>query len=468
VKLHHRLVVPFALIALVATSATAYVALRVTARALRERVEAQILNTAALVGQSDFALNPAILSSVKAIAGAEVLTFSADGRVLASTLDPESAARRAALADTAARNEALASNGTVSVLHHADCGEPCDIAYRRLAARPDAIVAVVASRAGLMAATRAVTRTIVVAAVVSVLVMALVSQAVARRVTAPLDELGRFAGDVSAGNYARRARASDDEVGRLGAAFNEMLARLEHSQAALLRSEKLGVAGLVAARVAHDIRNPLSSMKMQTQLLRAGLRQRENVGRRDTDAQSAEMLDAVLRDIGQVETVIAGLLELARPGELRRQPTRLDSLVREVLEQLGPQLAHRKIEVVTEMDAALPAVPLDPDRFRQALLNVVNNAADAMTSGGVLTVAVRRDGAAVALEVCDDGTGIAPELAGRVFDPFVSSKRDGVGLGLVNARAVVESHGGRIELAARAPRGTRATLTVPLADQTHG
>ena len=83
-------------------------------------------------------------------------------------------------------------------------------------------------------------------------------------------------------------------------------------------------------------------------------------------------------------------------------------------------------------------------------------------------MATRRDGGAIALDVCDDGTGIAPDMLERVFDPFVSTKRDGVGLGLVNARAVVESHGGRIELTARSPKGTRATLRLPIPEQAHG
>jgi signal transduction histidine kinase len=340
------------------------------------------------------------------------------------------------------------------------------VRHRRVGSQADTVVAVVASTAELMAATRAVTRAILVAACGSVLV----SQVIARRLTAPLDDLGRFADEVSAGDPGRRARGGSDEVGRLGAAFNNMLERLEQSQAALVRSEKLGIAGLVAARVAHDIRNPLSSIKMQTQLLRAGLRQRENVGRRDTDVQSAEMLDAVLRDIAQVETVITDLLELARPSQLTLRPTRIETVVRDVLQQLGPQLAHRKIHVDADLDERLPPVALDADRFKQALVNIVNNAADAMTTGGTLQVASRAIAgeAAIALDVCDDGAGIAPDMLDRVFDPFVSTKRDGVGLGLVNARAVVESHGGRLELAPRSPKGTRATLRLPVPSQTHG
>lgn len=459
---------PFALIALVATSATAYVALFVTSRALRARVETQILNAAALVSQSAFALNPAILASVKAIAGADVITFTADGLVLATTLGASDPALKTALEDRDAVRLALAARDAAPILRHARCGAPCDIAYRRVAAQPQTVVAVVASTAELLAATEAVTRTILVAALASVVVMVLVSQFVARRLSAPLEELGRFARDVSAGDPGRRAPAGDDDVGRLGTAFNEMLGRLEQSQSALVRSEKLGVAGLVAARVAHDIRNPLSSIKMQTQLLRSRL-DRDGAGAADAQVRR-EIIDAVLRDISQVETVITDLIELARPGELNRQPVCLEALVREVLQQLAPQLDHRRIHVEARLDDRLPPVPLDGHRFKQALLNVVNNAADAMPTGGTLSVATYRvDGEeAIALDVCDDGTGIAPELLDRVFDPFMSTKRDGVGLGLVNARAVVESHGGRIELAARSPKGTRATLRLPIHDTAHG
>jgi signal transduction histidine kinase len=165
-----------------------------------------------------------------------------------------------------------------------------------------------------------------------------------------------------------------------------------------------------------------------------------------------------------VESVIRNLLELARPGELNRQPTRLNDVVREVLRHLEPQLAHRKIRIELQLGAALPAVSLDADRFTQALINVIINAAEAMPNGGTLSVVSRRssDGSTIELDVCDDGTGVDPAVLDRVFDPFVSTKRDGVGLGLVNARAVIDSHGGRIVLSARTPKGTRATMWLPV------
>ena len=102
--------------------------------------------------------------------------------------------------------------------------------------------------------------------------------------------------------------------------------------------------------------------------------------------------------------------------------------------------------------------------MKQALVNIINNAADAMPTGGTLSVTTRNSGGGSTLhmDICDDGTGVDPAIRDRVFDAFVSTKRDGVGLGLVNAKAVVDMHGGFIELAPREPKGTRVTITLPL------
>jgi signal transduction histidine kinase len=452
-RLHHRIVVPFALVALVTTSATAIVAVSMTSRALTSRVETQILNTATLVAQSNFALNPVILRSVKAITGADVVTFDSSAHVVASTVDPTSG-ERLLLAVTAAEAAEAGAPGAAPAVRQMDCGTPCYVTYRRVTTQPDTVVAVIADASELGAATRRLALTVAVGAALSLAAMVLVSQFVARRVTAPIDELVAFTREVSPDGSALRARTGPDEVGRLGGAFNEMLDRLDSSRTALVRSEKLGLAGLMAARVAHDIRNPLSSIKMHTQL--AGARSRN-------DAEMQAIVGATLRDIQQVEVVVRDLIELARPGELKRRPVALNDLVGEVLNQLSLQLTHRRIAVDLQLADRLPDINLDAERFRQVLVNVAGNAADAMPTGGTLRVLTQAidGGAGIALEVCDTGTGIDPEIRDRVFDPFVSTKRDGVGLGLVNAKAVVESHGGTIELTAVEPTGTRARITLP-------
>ena len=461
-RLHHRIVIPFALVALVTTAAAAFVAVSVTSQALESRVKTQVLNTATLVAQSDFALNPVILRSVKAITGADVVTFDAASHVVASTIEPD-AGNRIVLAVTvseAARVVLPAATGAAPIVLQMDCGTPCYVAYRRVGTRPDTVVAVIADTSELSAATRRLAMTVAIGAALSLTAMIVVSQFVARRVTAPINDLVAFTREVSPDGSPLRAGTGSDEIGRLGGAFNEMLDRLDRSRNALVRSEKLGLAGLMAARVAHDIRNPLSSIKMYTQLVGARLR---------NDADTQAIVGAMVRDIQQVEVVVRDLIELARPGELNRRPVPFNDLVGDVLNQLSLQLTHRKIAVDLALADALPLVNLDPERFRQMLVNVVGNAADAMPTGGTLRVITEAidGGARIALDVCDTGTGIDPRIRDRIFDPFVSTKRDGVGLGLVNAKAVVESHGGTIELTAVEPTGTRARITLP-AGELHG
>jgi signal transduction histidine kinase len=306
----------------------------------------------------------------------------------------------------------------------------------------------------LNAATRAIQRTILLSAALGAMVLMLVSQLVARRVTSPLARLVSFTRDVAGGSRGQRAVVGRDEIGELAGAFNDMLDRLERAQDAAVRSEKLALAGMLAARVAHDIRNPLSSLKMQAQLLRT----------RVPSAEGQVMLEAVLRDVEHVESVVRGLLELARPGQMDARPTQLNDVVRDVLAYMQLQLIHSKIDASADLDAALPPIPLDTQRFKQALLNVITNAIEAMPGRGTLTLTTRSAGTApsVVLTVCDDGIGVDPAILDNVFDPFVSSKRDGVGLGLVNTRSIVESHGGSVRLTPRDPSGTCVTISLPI------
>jgi K+-sensing histidine kinase KdpD len=283
-RLHHRIAIPFALLALLATSVAALVAVSAISRTLQTRIETQVLNTSAVVGQSDFALNAAILRSAKAITGADIITYTSDGNVVATTVERGPGAQSLVAAVTApdATRTGLAGGTGTGIVRKMDCGKPCLVVYRRLTTRPDTVVAVVADTSEMAAATRQLVLTVLLGAGFSLLVMIVLGQVITRRVTAPIDE-------------------------------------------ALVRSEKLALAGLMAARVAHDIRNPLSSIKMQTQLVGARLR---------GDAETQAQVGAVLRDIQQVETVVKDLIELARPGELRPRAMPLNDVVRDVLTQL--------------------------------------------------------------------------------------------------------------------------------------
>lgn len=449
-SLHHRIVLPFAAVAVIATAAVAWVAYDVTSTTVIARLRSELSDATTLASRGGMALNPTILAAVKQATGSDAVTFNVNGVLFTTLSGPEGAAvvRRvtAALATTS-----VSPDATVVL---ALPGEPAMYAsYRGVDGQPGTVISLVKDARDVEGAIATLRDVLIGAAIVSLIVIIGAGQLVARQVTAPIVRLAAFAERVSASEHRERAAVGDDEVGRLGASFNGMLERLDAAQSAIVSAEKLGLAGLMAARVAHDVRNPLSSIKMQTQLLNASLA---------PGSESREMTEAMLHDISQVELVVGGLLEVARPRGLQRSMQSLNEIIESVIRQVTPQCRHRQIKVERRLAADLPAMSLDGERLTHALLNVVLNAAEALREGGTLSVTSARSGAGdVIVVVDDDGVGIDAAQATRVFDPFVTTKPGGVGLGLVNARAAIESHGGTITLAPRQPVGTRVTIRLP-------
>jgi signal transduction histidine kinase len=445
-RLQHRIVLPVVAVALVTSGGAAWVAVSVTADALQSRVRAQLVSSAAAVGRGGFALNATILRNLRDIVGAQIVTVGPGGTVVASSEEAPSAGLLAAARRAAATAPAPEETPQAFV---SDCGFACLVAVRQVDGQPGTAVVLVSDMKPLDDASRSVARAILLSALVSVVLLLFASQLVVTRLTAPLEQLVTFVRGL-APRDSRRAPVGDNEVGELSEAFNGMLDRLATSQAAVLRSEKLSLAGLFAARIAHDIRNPLSAIRMQAQMLR-----RSHAADRDASESAA----AILRDATQVESVVRDLMELANPGDLRLEPSDVNDVIRDALHQVSAQFAYRKIDVQLDLAEALPPVPLDANRFKQALLNVLVNGSEAMHTGGRLEVSSGLNGdGTVWVKVCDDGVGVPPEVLERVFDPFVTTKPDGVGLGLVNVKAVVDGHGGRITLEPRQPRGTCAHI----------
>lgn len=438
-RLHHRLALPFVAIAVAATAVATTYAVREARRWVSDRRQEDAASTARLLQRAEYASNPALLSVAADLTNVDVVTFREDGSVVASSFpsDVPPDVRQRVLGPERPRP--------------ASCGESCFIAYADVLGTPGMVVAVIAGRGAPDLLTESTVNSIWLAGLVGVVLLVGASQVLARLVTARVQRLVDFAHKATS-DTSLRTEEDRDEIGRLGAAFNAMLDRLEEKRLALMRSEKLAVAGMMAARVAHDVRNPLSSIKMRTQLLQA----QAPVGSDDAVA-----LAAVLRDVNQLDSVVRDLLETARPEAPTVELVAVADLVRAAAEPLRVQLTHRRIQLVVSVDDQAPPVWLDPGRIRRVLANVLANAADATRAGGSIAVATRVEQDEQIIEVADDGVGIDPAVADRVFDPFVSTKPDGVGLGLVNAKAIVESHGGRITLDPRAPHGTLVTIRLP-------
>ncbi len=228
------------------------------------------------------------------------------------------------------------------------------------------------------------------------------------------------------------------------------LGEVRRLQEQIRRQEKLAALGGLAAGVAHEIRNPLSSIKGLATYFAEMFA---------ADSKERDLAQVMTREVDRLNRVISELLEFARPTDLKRRTTDINSLLEHSLSLIHQDAAVKQIEIIRRFGDDLCALQIDPDRLAQALLNLYLNAIQAMQPGGRLTVGSRMqpDGSVV-IEIADTGSGISKAHLDKIFNPYFTTKAKGTGLGLAIVHKIVEAHHGRIELQSTAGTGTRFGL----------
>jgi two-component system, NtrC family, sensor histidine kinase HydH len=231
-----------------------------------------------------------------------------------------------------------------------------------------------------------------------------------------------------------------------------VVAQVQEKEREVLRSEQLAAVGQLAAGVAHEVRNPLASIKL---LVGAALN--GGPGRR----LSTEDLRVIHAQVGQLEHRVQALLDFARPPEVNKRLCDLRQLITQSLDLVRGRIQQQNVEVDLNLPADNVMVHVDRDQLTSVLVNLLLNALDAMPGGGRLGIELRQESAEkVRLDISDTGGGIDPTLAGRLFSPFVSTKPTGTGLGLSISRRVVADHGGTLTGVNRAEGGACFTITL--------
>ncbi|MCX7816770.1 MAG: ATP-binding protein [Syntrophales bacterium] len=219
----------------------------------------------------------------------------------------------------------------------------------------------------------------------------------------------------------------------------------------IARNRQLAALGNLAAGVAHEIRNPLSSIKGFATYFRERYQHTPN------DAEIAELM---LSEVNRLNRVITQLLDLARPPQIIRRRVDMKGLIEESLRLVEERLREKNISLNFDLEEGLFAF-IDPDHIRQVFLNVLINAIDALSDGGTLEVKSQSNERGITVIVKDTGSGIKKEDLNRVFDPYFTTKPSGVGLGLAIASRIMESHGGSIRLESEERKGTCVFLHLP-------
>lgn len=279
-----------------------------------------------------------------------------------------------------------------------------------------------------------------------------------RRLLAPLARVTSRAQAVARGDLtARTVEPSGDEIGQLEVAFERMVAGVASAQAAALANERLAAIGKMAAHVTHEIRNPLSAMGLNVEMLE------EELSHGDPPAEVKKLLASIHREVQRLEHLSEEYLRVARLPQPRMESEDVAATVREVVAFAAPELQVSGCTATVSVEPALPTALFDEAQIRQALLNLLRNAREAMPGGGPIAVHVSAVGMSVVVDVDDRGGGIPESIRSRVFDPFFSTKGEGTGLGLAITRHIVEAHGGTIVCEPRKEGGTRFRLALPIA-----
>ena len=292
-------------------------------------------------------------------------------------------------------------------------------------------------------------------AVVVISLVALTSHLIGRNLSIPIKNLVQFTRQVAEGRLDGQCDVkSDDEIGDLATAFNQMTRDLRDSRNELIRAERLATAGRMAASFAHEIRNPLSSMRMLAQML---------MQRKDLPVSKREQsVGYILEEIERIDVIVKGFMDFARPAALELETHDLNQALEEVLNVMEANLNHHQLSLVKKFDRELSPIQFDRDKLKQGFMNIVLNAMEAMSEGGTVEVETSRHEDRVQVEVLDTGVGIASADLDQLFEPFFTTKVQGTGLGLVNTKRIMEQHGGEVTIKSDEGKGTRVSFWLPL------
>ncbi len=403
------------------------------------------------------ALQPLLQAEERPAAHAETLLIDSGGRLLAALGHPAAGGGQLQpqpdrLDSEAAKLALQHRRGVVESVD--DRGLPVLAAYRFIGLTPELGWGLVVQRDRdeVFAPLRGEIFRAVMVGVLGVVLIVLAAAGLARRIARPMQAMARAAEQVSRGDLTARAPVmTTDELGALARTFNDMVQRIADWQEALVRQERLATLGQVTATVSHELRNPLGAIRISFFVIGQRLR--------DKGLGIEPALERIERSITRCENIINDLLDYSRDRPMQRCPTEIDPWLASLLEKYelpaGIVLCRRL--------AAAAAVALDREHFRRCMLNLLNNACQAMDgAAGRLTVASGVEDGRLAIRVADTGCGIPSDQLPQIFAPLFSTKNFGVGLGLPLVKQIVSGHEGSVEVQSQPGQGTTVTLWLPV------
>lgn len=282
----------------------------------------------------------------------------------------------------------------------------------------------------------------------------------ARKVLKPIIVINKGVKKIGEGELGHKIPEEGmGEIKELAVSFNRMSAELKElvdaiksAQEKLVRTEKLYAIGEFSAGVAHEIRNPLTSIKLLVQTIR-------NTG----ESLSGSDIDIIDKEINRINRIIKSFLAFAKPERIEKMDVNIKEVLDDVLTITKPQMRHSNIQLTQEFPEAIPIISGNYDALKQVFLNLILNATQAIDSnGGTLDIEVLADKNKLSVIIKDSGTGISGKNLKNIFDPFFTTKKEGTGMGLALTHNIIDEHSGKIDIESEPGIGTTVKVDLPI------
>jgi signal transduction histidine kinase len=394
-----------------------------------------------------FVVDHLVAAKLKEATGGSEFLFLSQGQVIASTMNPRATA---AVAARVANRKSLARVND-GVIEYSPLINPlADVEGKRIGE-----LCILRSFEAASERLSALRRNIIALWLFAVAVGVGMTYLLAGMIVRPLSDLDRAAAEVARQNYNCQVQVTtEDELGRLARTFNAMCASIRAARDELIRQERISTIARLSSSIVHDLRNPLAAIYGGAEML---------VDAELTPAQMKRLAGNIYRSSRRIQELLQDLLNISRGKVEQPEVCRLHEVVAAAVESLTPAAASQGVTI--EVDVPEPIeTALARDRMERVFLNLIDNALEVMPDGGAIRIAALVEDGAVVVTVTDTGPGIAPEIRGRLFQPFVTAgKRNGLGLGLAMSRQTVLDHGGDLWSEAAPHQGACFKLRLPLA-----
>jgi len=418
---------------------------------LEKRLQTQLTHTVEMLANGTFPYTPKLIERLSELIRADIVLLGPDGLITASTFDSRSQRLQQRL------NKILTdpSNSNSRMQEFESNGHHYLLIWRNVSASRDprvATIATVSSLSDIQETNQRVAMWLGTGALSGLLLLAWIGHSVSRSITLPIKELANMASEIAAGKRNIRAKIHRrDEIGDLAGALNTMAVKLVDYDHEIAEQSRMATLGQMTARIAHEIRNPLTAIKMQLQLLKES-----------TNEQSKPVLNNLLDETRRLELIALSTLQHKGTVSPVFTHTNINSLIEEIVQLLRLQFEHQGLMLVQSLDPELPEAEIDRNMITQILLNLLLNAKDEMPNGGEIRLSTGSHDHEdeIWFAVDDSGPGIMEANWETIFTDSSSTKPGGFGLGLRLCRELAELHNGRIDIGHSRLGGARFTVTL--------